>query len=359
MLELRDSFRFIENKTLTGKKLIAGDIESNTYINVRREKTGLFKEVVAIISKGNIPSIDVLDDEHRNMANQMDAKGFFKSSDHAPESFNEISSFAKILFKKKFNHGDTRKGIDTKLLAAFFAFMCFATTIYIIKHYSYFKTTIDYASLSIPMLVCGILIMPCLVSLFHEAGHYIIAILLGIQVSTLQIGFFIIYPTVYLTYKGLNVCTTTKKILVLFGGILGHLFALAIAIFTISLGIKHVLIEIWLLVNVTMIFTNLSFLGVSDGYYILSSLVGVYNLRLLGYTAMKKMLSGQKAKKAEVLSGSAIASLWLFSFFGLYRNVVLYFAYFHIPTEFTVLPCTILLIILFARLIFKIRNLKI
>ncbi|MDR2044789.1 MAG: hypothetical protein LBQ15_10610 [Clostridium sp.] len=357
MLELRESFVCVKNITLTGSKLLAGDRDSNTYIHVKKNMASIFKEFVTMIDSGIVDDIDMLKDDYRKIAKQMDAKGFFKTSKKPKGSFNEINSYARIIYKKEFSI--KQKANKNNYLENLLYFVSIIGMMWFVLYSrSFLNRQFDIHSLSMPMVLACVFIVPVSVYLFHEAGHYIAASLLGVPVASLQIGFFITYPTVFLTYRGLNLNTALKKVSILLGGAAGHMAGIVIGIVLMRCGVYNTFIDVWIIGNTSMIFVNLSVFGATDGYYIITTLLGIYNLRLLGYSAIKKVLHRQAPGKKEAAYGAVLLVLWTLSFCGIYESIKMNTSYFNIPPDITFTISIVLIVLLIVRFIYKTYNLK-
>lgn len=79
---------------------------------------------------------------------------------------------------------------------------------------------------------------------------------------------------------------TWEKVCVASGGIVIHLINIVFGTIIYSLGIEHVVLCVWIIANMGMVIGNLMFLGPTDGYFILTSLLGIYNFRYIGYKTL-------------------------------------------------------------------------
>lgn len=357
MLRFRKGFSYTENATLTGKKMIAGDPDSNTYIYIKKEAAENFKSVVEKINKGLESNTEKFSMQERLIVKQLDEKGFFENSTVPKGSFNEVNSFSKIFYKKIFSSSVKGNGnrIITNIL---FLITIAAMGIYIMVNRDYLDNHIDISTLSVPIVFTGVIVIPVLIDFFHETGHYIVARLLRVPVATFQIGFFIIHPIIYFTYKGLNLQTTLTKVSILLGGIAGHMAGAILGIILLKCNINSVFIDVWILCNISMILTSLSVLGVSDGYFMISTLLGIYNFRLYGYKAIKKIMNHRNVDNREKINGLIISSIWILSLGGLYKNIELIAKYILLSEKVTYMLSFILILFLFVRLIWKISKVQ-
>jgi len=253
VLELRKSFAYVENMTFTGRKMIAGVRDCSTYMYVDTKMKDNFKELIKLIKTGMVDSIDVLDGNHRLLAEQMDAKGFFKTSEEPIGSFNELNSYTRILYKKEFNVNPIGECKAYYAPAVLYLATLSMMGLFVLMNRSYLDRRMEFSIGTLATLVLGVLVTPILISFFHEIGHYTAAKLLGVPVAALYVGLFMIYPTIYIAYNGLNLNSTLRKVCTLLGGIAGHVAGLGIGVVLINCHIDNVLVDIWMLGNTSMI----------------------------------------------------------------------------------------------------------
>lgn len=153
---------------------------------------------------------------------------------------------------------------------------------------------------------------------------------------------------------------TWKKVLVSSAGISVHFFNMLIGIFLTSLGIKNIILTVWIIANIGMAITNLMFLGPTDGYFIFTSLIGVYNFRYRGYKALHRFLygHGKIINSLEGFYGFLLVSLWSLSFFGIYKSAMYYSLIFGINSFYTIVLSIVIISLLLIRFLLKIKNVK-
>jgi putative peptide zinc metalloprotease protein len=352
MLKLSDSFKYISCKTITGTKLLAGDSNVSSYIYVKNEDEEEFLALISAIQKGVVGSIDDLDGIKQKFAIELQKKGYFEDNIEPKPSFNEFNKYVKVFYMKNFK---IRKVNDSPHL---FKNICYFVYIFILLFYILFNKnelvfSFNYLTVTFSQATVMFLTIPFLTIVLHELGHYIIAIMLGIPANSIRIGFFITWPTVYLNYNGLNLHSTMKKVSVLFGGIVGHLTGMAIGIIFCTHRVNNIYIQIWILCNFSMIVSNLTLFSACDGYFILSSVLGIFNLRLRGYKALNRMMHRQKVKKSDLIMSLIMIGLWIYSFSCLYGTLVVFGNYFSAPLQVVQLISLVSIIALAVRLILK------
>jgi hypothetical protein len=329
MLKFIPSFCYIEAITLTGKKIIAGDRATNSSIQVKGQDKENFIELYKMIHSGSYESIQELPQEKIAMALDLEKRGYFNENVQQAAMFNEYNHFARIFLKKEFNYVE-RKTRDNILINILCFLVLLLLTAFICLTPEIFSMQINYRNLNALEIVLSCTALPCLVFGIHELGHFIMAKILGIPVSTACAGLFIIYPTAFLTYRGININKTFNKITLLIGGAGGHIVGIFIGVILLRLGINNLILQMWILVNISMIYSNLIPFNISDGYFICSSLLGIFNLRLMGYRGINKWMHRQKPFALEKICGLIMITLWIVSFWGIYGATNMYIYYFGI-----------------------------
>ncbi|MDR1521937.1 MAG: hypothetical protein LBS28_03665 [Streptococcaceae bacterium] len=200
------------------------------------------------------------------------------------------------------------------------------------------KAKTMYASLNFFDLFVCLTIMSIFVLGVHEFFHYLVSKLLGIEIASFEISFFVIYLIVYLTYKGLNLNNTTKKVLLLLGGVCGHIFLAFMGILLLlNFKIHSQILIMFIISNISMIFTNLLPFGTSDGYFILSSILGIFNLRLAGYRAINSWTKRFKTTRYDSICGLWFLIIWTLAFLSFYKMLNFLQNYLYIPSIFKII----------------------
>lgn len=105
-----------------------------------------------------------------------------------------------------------------------------------------------------------------------------------------------------------------------------------------------------------MIITNLNFISISDGYYFISNLLGIYNIRYRGYYSIFTLFKINK-KWNKDYCGFLILLGIITSFTYFYKMMVYYAEIFNINRIFTQLISLIIIIIVIIRFI-KIKRIN-
>lgn len=354
MLEFRDSFVCITDFTLTGKKVLIGLRNYNVYVQVKKEQEVCFFDLLKQINEGKVNDIEHLSGRKHELAKELYSRGFFVDSVIPKPAFNEVSAFSKDLLKKDFCYAPKKKE-KPRIFINLCLFMVIAVLfLLVIAHKDILYSEINFKDSSILDIIICMTIIPFFVYFLHEFGHFVIAIMLDVPVASFKLSFFIIYLMPYLTYRGLNLYSNRKKICVLLGGVAGHAFGLLLGMLLYNAFSDSFIIKIWNLAHFSMIISNLSIFGVSDGYFIFSNLFGIYNLRLLGYRGLNKLMNNVIPSRKEFGFAILILLLWVISFKGVYSSLSVYRAVFQIPGELLNTICTTILILLVVRFVYKI-----
>jgi hypothetical protein len=357
MLEFIDGFRCVEIMTLTGKKIIAGDANSSSYVLIKREKKDDFLTLIDLIKNKKFSNINNLPKNKIKLALELEKRGYLNTKTLPKSSFNEVNKISKILYKKVYDK-NSKKDYNIFFTVIFFSIIV-AMGIFVFANIGDFlnisKAKEIYSSLNFFDAFVCLTIMPFFILLVHELFHYLVAKLLGIEIASFEIGFFVVYPIVYLTYKGLFLNKTIKKILLLLGGVCGHIFLAFIGIFFyLNFDTNSQILMIFIISNISMIFTNLLPFGVSDGYFILSSILGIFNLRLAGYRAINLWMKGFKTTRYDTICGCWFLIIWVFAFISSYKMLAFLQNYFCLPSIFSIIILGIM-VFKFIRKIYKLK----
>lgn len=363
-MHLKADFAYIECRTLTGKRLIVGLKNERAYIQINKNFLNDFHSLYKKLNLTN-HNLLIFNDKEKMLISIFEKKGFFEGYDVLYESFNEYSSFSKIFFKKKLSNSRNIEIQNIKLFYVLYLSIWLIATIYLLKILMSFDFELMHINLrGVSVLEWGIiiLIIPTLIYGIHELGHFIIAKLLGIEVFRIMIGFFVCWPTIYLEYRGLNLNSTLNKLSVISAGILTHVIGACVGLMLIQNMEGNIILNIWTTANLSMIVTNIIFIGPNDGYFLLSNAVGIYNLRYKGYKALNKLFiknNTTNVTSEERICGFLLIILWIFSFYGIFITFLYYGEILGIPNQMVYVGTIIILLILFLRFFSKIFKLNI
>jgi len=357
MLKLRDEFTYIENYTITGKKLLVGIREQNSYIMIKKSYHDIFYTLLERLNSNNDLSELNLCPKEKELVDAFNRKGYFKNNEEIKKSFNEYNSLVKII--KRIDIGKIKiKSLSCKTSFYILYFLAWLIgIIFIINNRHYLNQTINFSDFTITEILVCLIILPILIDFSHEFGHFILAKLLGVNVGNLTIGFFVTWPTIYIQYKGLNLYHTKDKLCITSAGVFVHIINVILGLIIQQLGFHNNIVLIWIIANIGMVSTNLLFFGPSDGYFMLTSILGIYNLRYRGYITINHILKGNKDKiNINYLCALIVMGCWLFSFWGIYITLNYYGRIFSINRYIVFTVSLILIIFLFVRLIRNIKN---
>lgn len=359
MYSLKKDFTYTKNKTLTGEKIIAGIKECNSYILIKKEYEKSFLSFLDKLNKGM--EVEELSADEKVICNVFIDKGFLEGSKNTNSSFNEYNSFVKKIFEKKLNNISNKKysRITKNIFAALYICLFIVGMLYIYKYYGKFMSIrLDIKDFKpVEIFIC-VLVFPVVIDFMHEFGHFLVARMLNIQVDKIVIGFFVTWPTIFLQYKGLNLYKTWEKVFVASAGIAIHLANLLIGIFIYSIGYEYLLLNVWIIANMGMAIGNLMLLGPTDGYFILTSLLGVYNFRYTGYKTLKYFFykKGDKPNRYGIFCSCLLSILWGGSFVGIYLTCKYYSMVLGLSILYVNIFSFILITLLIVRFICKIRD---
>lgn len=345
--------------TLTGKKLIIGLLEQNYYLQVNRKYIEIFLGVMNKLNQYDEKNKNFSDAEMK-IIEMFRQKGFLEGQDSTKKSFNEFNSFVKVIYEKEMKALQNQRQRYREIFFVIYSILWIGCIAVFLQNINYLDYTIYLKNFTLLEVVICLTAVPLLVNATHELGHYLIAVLLGVSPKSLTIGFFVTWPTVYIKYRGLNLYSTSVKICVMSGGIFAHIFNVFIGLILKKIGIESSILEIWIAVNVSMVITNLLLFGPTDGYFMVSNLIGIFNLRLKGYRGMSKMIhmAWHKLSREESVCGLVLLVLWLMSFVGVYKSFQYYLRLFSIHGKWTWVVIYGFIGGIFIRFLYKLFRLK-
>lgn len=104
--------------------------------------------------------------------------------------------------------------------------------------------------------------------------------------------------------------------------------------------------------------SNLTLFGACDGYFIFSSALGIFNLRLRGYKALNEMMHRRKVKRSDLIMSLIMIGLLIYSFSCLYGSLIVFAHYFLVPLHIVQLVAIVFTIALAIRFILKTYKMK-
>lgn len=358
-MQLKSDFSYVECKTLTGKKLLVGLKNSNSYIQINKDYVSDFYKLLTKLDENPLENY-IFTEKEKILIKIFNKKGFFEGDECNTKSFNEYSNFVKIILKKDLLSIRNIKLNNINIFYSIYMFIWIVGTFYLFKNFNIIQRTINFKGTSIVEWISIGILIPTIIYISHEFGHFIVAQFLGIKVSRLIIGFFVCCPVIYLEYNGLNLNTTVKKLSVISAGILIHIINTCIGIVLFKLGFNSIILDVWIVANSSMILTNLMLFGPSDGYFFINSLLGIYNLRYKGYKALNSLLNRYKVSSLSTLEktcGILLVLFWTFSFYGVTITLTYYGGILSIPQKYISIVSIIFITLSLGRFIMKIFKL--
>ncbi|MDR0690605.1 MAG: hypothetical protein LBF32_00760 [Streptococcaceae bacterium] len=105
----------------------------------------------------------------------------------------------------------------------------------------------------------------------------------------------------------------------------------------LNFKIHSQILIMFIISNISMIFTNLLPFGTSDGYFILSSILGIFNLRLAGYRAINSWMKKLKTTRYDSICGLWFLTIWTLAFLSFYKMLNSLQNYLYIPSIFKII----------------------
>lgn len=319
-MKIRSDVDYCEVGTLLGKKIVVGIKEENSYIQFDAKYIDIIKEIMDNGKKEDIEDLCKENKKMQQIYNLFKNKGYLDNNTEAKRSFNELKNIGKIL---KSITCKQLVFLNRRVVRMVFSLIIILSVILIVLNLGLLKKPIDYYSMSPIQILISILVIPCAVLGLHEIGHCLAAYSMGVKVKSISIALFIAFPILAVIYSGLQLHKTRHKIWVELGGVSMNLFLAALGLLYSNYIGESAIVRIWILANISTILTNISFIGMTDGYFILTSLIGVNNIRLLGYQCICKYIShkyGESNSKERICGILLFVSIGI-SFISLYTGI--------------------------------------
>lgn len=359
MIKLKKTVSYVETWTVTGKKIIIGDKSADSFTLVKQKEHIIFKELLELLENNKYEMIEDLPPQYQALAYGLQQRGYFEGDCATSKVFNEYKSLSKEIYKKEFAFTETKE--NKKIFKNVLYYIALALVMMLVVHnIDMDKLTISLENVNLLDLISSIIFLPILIVATHELGHYLLARYTGVTVSAITFCFVVIYPSVYLSYRGINLCKTINKIMIITGGMFAHLVGVLSGIYLINGGYDSLFLKLWILSNISMIYANMIPLAASDGYFMLSSIIGVFNLRMKGYRAINCWMhrNTENVTMTDSISGIFLIGLWLFSFYGLRSFFELIINVFGVREIIMNISYIVICILLMLRFVIKIYQMK-
>ena len=137
--------------------------------------------------------------------------------------------------------------------------------------------------------------------MIHEMGHWLVAVSYGLQPSEFHLTMYTgLLPIWYFKINGLYTLTTRKRVAVMAAGMITNLTIVCL-LFIIVLKVEMNILYVQIIAKIIYsLFFNMLFslmpIGLTDGYFILSWLSGITNLRIRVIRVIKSMFTREKFK---------------------------------------------------------------
>ena len=238
--------------------------------------------------------------------------GFIQSEDLnetfiKPKSgFNDLELFMVDIFSLSLDKLEPFISFISKRLKSVVILILVTTVFFLFlllqNIYSYQSLEINWSSiLSNPLAIIFYMIISTLSIFIHELAHVIVSYRYGIKPKVLTFALYAyITPMIYVRLKGVYFIEPIKRILIWSSGAFMNFFLSLI--FFVLMNFSYGNIRLFFLtgvtVNVILGLSSLMPLVSSDGYYILSTLLKVPNLRKDSFSHISKILKGQVRKES-------------------------------------------------------------
>lgn len=314
--------------------------------------------------------IDKLDETDKQIFNLLKEVGYFSDDDKNIKKKN--NDYARLIFKKRlFSQKSLRHLWPFKIIFSKPAVMLIIPLIIANIIYSCMNKGITNTS-----NVFIILILLIIAAVFHEIGHISASIKFGIVPRWAGVGIYFVSPVTFVDVDNTWKLKQRERLIVDIGGIYFQLIIALIYSVIYLIFNKIVFLQVSSLLIISALFNLNPFLKY-DGYWILSDILGVYNLNKQLAVSIKILLNNifKKEKinnfnytnfKNYIIGVYSLISMYFylyfsyrliyssvvgiyniifkFSFYGLFINFIfLFFAFFSIKSLFNMIKQVIFL----------------
>lgn len=357
---INKDFTYVVSKTLLGDKLLVGTKHNNSYLEIRSEYFDSFFSLISTIeSLDNFSIADIeLDPKEKELLTVFIKKGYIGDKVESKSSFNEVKSLITMFFNKDLTNWNFMNVRNIKFFYISYIVFFILFIGYILKNIQSISFSLNF--LSFNRIAFFIILFPVILGI-HELGHFLVAQIVGVKVKSLTIGWMITNPIVYLDYYGLNLNDTSKKLAVISGGIFSHLLFASLGIFISNNYVSNFYVSLFILCNISMVITNILFFGPSDGYFFLTNLIGIYNLRYRAYKAIKALFANKLNLLSSVdkVAGIILVLLLFISFASLFETILYGCGILNISYSLSVILASVVNIYFCIKLCIKIKKINI
>ncbi|MFX0548192.1 hypothetical protein ACOAKC_02540 [Hathewaya histolytica] len=334
-MKIKSEVEYKVNNTILGKQLIVGIRKKNSFIKFDKSHIDSTISLIDKLKENEIEeSMELLTPVQKQIIDGFEKIGYLDNGVEVKESFNEFNKIGKKIIEiSPKNFQKLKFNSYTK----FFIFLTMLTTLCLLGvalNKQYIPKTIDYINMSIPEIIFSITCFPVLILGLHEIGHYIMAQFMGIKVTKMTFGWFVIYPIVLVQYEGMHFYSLKRKLTVIIGGIYGNFLwgTIGLVIKAMMPNQQNILLDLWITSHFACILTNLNLWGMTDGYFLVTSITGIMNLRFKGYKFLNNLLCNKKQHmdKQHAICGVMLLALFILGFINISFQIVYVFTLFSI-----------------------------
>ena len=334
-MKVRADVCYNVNYTLAGKILLVGIKGLNSFVKLEPKHADAAIEFIDRYKEKDIEP-DKLNSVESKLYRNLDKVGYLDNEVKPKEAFNEFKRVGKLFFSIR-PKGDAEPLAGCMALKiTLFVTSIVAMLLFIGMNAAYIPSQIDYVHMKLWEIIFTISVFPGAVLAVHEIGHCFVARCVGVKIDSVSLGWFFIYPLVLVQYYGLNLEKQSKKIMVMAGGVYFNLIMAFLGILLKVLfpaQISGAVIDIWISANISTIITNLGLFGMTDGYFIASTLIGIMDIRLKGYKYLNMVLNRKKENmgKDYKTCGLILMVLFVTSLMSVFTNLNYWLTLFALP----------------------------
>ena len=331
-----DDLKFYKRIGFFSNYYLFGSEKLNSFIRINAENYDIFQSCIELIrAQKTVKEItNELKTNYSNTVVNLDNlffklknAGFIEGSEPKADSDMDILglNIFTINFKQKeTEEKETKSNKETLekkerlkvriifglVLLAFISFMALYFVIMTSNSFS-FNFLLKDEALNL-LVIYG---MSAVVILFHELGHLAAAKISGIKPKSFSMGLYLgVIPFFYFKYRGIKIAKLEKKVFVIFGGVLVNLILSLISgsfYLLNTLGDMSNYCLIFSLINILYVMTNLLPSRFGDGYFLITTILGEYSVRL----SFIQAIADRRAKTNKVYAIYMIVSYVIYIFF--------------------------------------------
>lgn len=348
------------NYTLFGKILLVGIKGLNSFVKFDSEYVN---DVITFIDTYKEKDIepDKLSPMEKRLFDNFSKIGYLNNGVKPKAAFNEFKRIGKLLFSIQPKQDKRLCEGSLKVKITLFIVSIIAMLWFIGSNATCIPSQIDYIHMKLWEIIVTITVFPVAVLAIHELGHCCIARCVGVKIDNISLGWFFIYPLVLVQYLGLNLEKQSKKIMVMAGGVYFNLIMAFVGIVLKVLYPEQVggaVIDIWISANISTIITNLGLFGMTDGYFIVTTLIGIMDIRLKGYKYLNMTLNRNitNVRKDYRICGLILVLLFLTSLSSVFVNLNYWLTLFDLSKYIFYIVFTCVVFVMVNRFITRVKR---